>query len=214
MITALVPAKALDQAKGRLAALLHDEERRELALAMLDDVLRALQAVPGIDSMHVVSPDQGVLDRAKDLGAGWVAEPPSVRGINQALTYALEKVAPTPDAVLVLLADIPGASPSDISSIIGAAPPRGIVICPSNTKGTGALFLRPPGVIPFRFGDLSFQSHRREAAARRIDARVLHLESLAGDVDEPDDLRRLIEQPAETATHRLLARLAVAERLA
>jgi 2-phospho-L-lactate guanylyltransferase len=115
--------------------------------------------------------------------------------------------------VLVVLADVPGATPSDIASVIEAAPERGVVICPSSAKGTGALFLRPPGVIPFRFGELSFQAHKREGAARRIEARVLHSDSLAKDIDEPDDLRRLLERPAETATHRLLAQLNVAARL-
>ena len=37
MIAAIVPAKALDQAKGRLAALLSEGERRDLALAMLEE---------------------------------------------------------------------------------------------------------------------------------------------------------------------------------
>jgi 2-phospho-L-lactate guanylyltransferase len=213
MISAIVPAKALDQAKGRLAALLSEDQRRALALAMLEDVVRALQAVPAIDSVNVVSPDAEVLRRAEDLGAAGIEEPPSVRGINQALGHALAQLTPPPDAVLVVLADAPGATPSDIASVIAAAPEPGVVICPSSAKGTGALFLRPPGVIPFRFGELSFQAHKREAAARRIEARVLHLDSLANDIDEPDDLRSLLEHPAETATHRLLAQLNVAARL-
>jgi len=214
MIAALVPAKALDQAKGRLAALLTDDERRRLARAMLDDVVRALQSVPLVDSVNVVSPDPEVLERAEELGAAAVREPGSVRGINQALAHALAAVSPPPDAVLAVLADVPAVTPSDIESVVAAAPERGVVICPSNAKGTSALFLRPPGVIPFRFGELSFQAHKREAAARRIEARVLHIDSLANDIDEPDDLRRLLEQSAETATHRLLAQLAIAARLA
>ena len=46
MITALVPAKALDQAKGRLAELLTEHERRSLSLVMLEDVLRAVNRRP------------------------------------------------------------------------------------------------------------------------------------------------------------------------
>jgi 2-phospho-L-lactate guanylyltransferase len=213
MIAAIVPAKALDQAKGRLAALLSEDERRQLALAMLEDVVCALQAVPAIDSVHVVSPDAEVLKRADELGAAAIAEPASVRGINQALVHALGQITPQPAAALVVLADVPGAAPSDIATIIEQAPEPGVVICPSSAKGTGALFLRPPGVIPFRFGELSFQAHKREAAARRIEVRVLHLDSLANDIDEPDDLRRLLEWPAETATHRLLAQLSVPAKL-
>ncbi len=214
MITALVPAKALDRAKGRLAELLDEEERRRLALAMLEDVLAALTTAPAIGAVHVVSPDTDVLARATELGALAIAEPPSVRGINQALAHALSTLEPTPDAALVVLADVPGITRDDVTVIIEAAPESGVVICPSTAKGTSALFLRPPDVIPFRFGDLSFQSHKREAAARRIDARVLHIEALEHDIDEPSDLRWLMARTEQTATHRLLAEIMPAERLA
>ena len=43
MIRALVPAKALGEAKGRLASVLSEIERRKLALAMLEDVVRTLK---------------------------------------------------------------------------------------------------------------------------------------------------------------------------
>ena len=69
MIAAIVPVKALDQAKRRLASLLSQEERRRLSLAMLEDVLRAVQAVPRIDHVAVVSPDPAVLARVRKLGA-------------------------------------------------------------------------------------------------------------------------------------------------
>ena len=63
MIAALVPAKALDQAKGRLAAILNENERRGLALAMLEDVLRVLRSAEVIESVSVVSPDESVTVR-------------------------------------------------------------------------------------------------------------------------------------------------------
>ena len=74
MIRALVPAKALGEAKGRLGSLLSEIERRKLALAMLEDVVRALKAVPAIESVSVVSPDSDVLSLAAELDASPVAE--------------------------------------------------------------------------------------------------------------------------------------------
>jgi len=216
MIAALVPAKALDQAKGRLAALLpRQDERRQLALAMLEDVLRALQAVPCLDLIAVVSPDADVLGRARALGAEPITEPRQSRGINQALSHGLGVISSADiDALLVLLADVPAVTPSEIQSVLDTLPQgRGAVICPSVARGTSALALRPPNAFPFRFGPNSFQAHKREAAARGIPARVLRIDSLAHDIDGPDDLRDLISRPAETATHRLLARLGLADRL-
>jgi len=214
MIATLVPAKALDRAKGRLAALLTEDERRQLALAMLEDVVKALQAVPEIDSVAVISPDAEVLDAARALAAEAIEEPPSVRGLNQALAHGLSVMSSRPDALLVVLADVPAVKPSDVKEMLDALPAdRGVVIAPSSARGTSALALRPPDVIPFRFGEQSFQDHKREAAARKIEHAIVRNEALANDIDEPADLKRLLEHPAETATHRLLARLGVAARL-
>lgn len=214
MIAAIVPAKALDQAKGRLAELLGEAERRRLALAMLEDVVSALKAVDTIDSIRVVSPDQEVLDRARDLAVVAVEEPPSLRGINQALSHALATIQPPPEAVVAVLADVPAVTAQEIARLIDEGTEMGVVICPSSAKGTSALLLRPPDVIPFRFGELSFQAHKRQAAALRIPSKVLHIESLEHDIDEPDDLNWLMKRGGDTATHRLLADIMPAGRTA
>ncbi len=215
MIAAVVPVKRLDEAKGRLSVLLTPDERRRLALAMLEDVLRALQAVPRIDLVAVVSPDAGALARASALGAEPQAERPLARGVNQALRQAAGSLADQgASALVVVAADIPTALPADIEALLDALPARGIAICPTGDRGTGALALRPPDVVPFRYGRHSSVLHKREAVARGLPARVLHADSLARDVDEPGDLAQLLGRPAETATHRLLAELGIAERLA
>jgi len=215
MIAAVVPVKRLDEAKGRLAALLAPDERRRLALAMLEDVLRAVQAVSRVDLVAVVSPDRDALARASALGAQPIEEGPLVRGVNQALAQAARTLVDQgADALLVIAADIPTALPADIEALLGALPDRGIAICPTTDRGTGALALRPPGVVPFRYGRHSSVLHKREAAARDLPARVLHADSLGHDIDEPRDLLELMHLPAETVTHRLLAALGIAGRLA
>jgi 2-phospho-L-lactate guanylyltransferase len=215
MIGAIVPAKALDHAKTRLAALLSEEERRRLALAMLEDVVRALHSVPRIDTVAVVSPDSDVLERALDLGVQAIVEPESVRGINGALSYAWGVMSRHDlTALLVVLADVPAVTRTEIESVLNALPgDQGLAICPSRAGGTSALALRPPDIIPFRFGPNSFDAHMEEASARELAATVLDIDSLARDIDEPDDLYHLMYHPAETATHRLLADICLSERL-
>ena len=215
MMAAIVPAKALDQAKSRLGKLLSEKERRDLALAMLEDVLRSLRCVARLETVVVVSPDDGALDLARRLGAEPVVEQPSVRGINQALDQVVDYLAPRGiEAVLVLPADVPGAGPGDIEVVLDALPPeRGMVICPSARKGTGALALRPLGLIPFRFGPDSFTLHRREAAARGIPMRVLRIDSLSNDIDEPPDLQSFWQRGGGEATRRLLLDSGLAARL-
>ena len=213
MIRALVPAKALGEAKGRLSAVLSEVERRKLALAMLEDVVRALKAVPAIESVSVVSPDGDVLGLAAQLDARPVAESANVRGLNQALVRALSSMSPTPEALLIVLGDVPEVTAGDIETLLAVLPERGIALCPSADKGTSALAARPPDVIAWRFGERSSVNHKREAMAIGVPTEILQIESLSHDVDSPEDLRGLLARPAETATHRLLAELGVAERL-
>lgn len=214
MIAALVPVKALDQAKGRLAVVLSREERRALALAMLEDVLRAVRTVPRVDHLAVVSPDADVLARAQELAAEPLSEPSRCRGVNQAVTHASAALSDAgADALLVVAADLPAAAPSDVEALLEALPERGVALVPTDDRGTGAIALRPPDAIPFRFGDRSSVAHKREATAAGLPARVLRLPSLSLDVDDPNDLADLLARPAETATHRLLAEFGIAERL-
>jgi len=213
VIRALVPAKALGEAKGRLSAALSELERRKLALAMLEDVVRALKAVSAIESVSVVSPDSDALGLAAELDASPVAESANVRGLNRALARALSAMSPKPDALLIVLGDVPEATPGDIETLLAALPERGIALSPSADRGTSALVLRPPDVIALRFGERSSLKHRREAAAIGVPAKVVQIESLSHDMDSPEDLRGLLARPGETTTHRLLADLGIAERL-
>jgi 2-phospho-L-lactate guanylyltransferase len=214
VIVAIVPAKALDQAKQRLAVLLSESERRQLALAMLEDVITALKAVPRIGAVRVVSPDEEVLSAAERLGATAVLEPETIRGINQALNHARDTLPGGVDGIVVVLADVAAIAPEDIETALDLLPSEtGMVICPSHDKGTSLLLVRPPGAVTFRFGRDSFQNHKREAAARGLALEVLRIDSLARDVDEPDDLLALLERPGDSTTRRLLTALGVAERL-
>ena len=114
----LVPAKALDQAKGRLAELLTEHERRSLSLVMLEDVLRALSSARSVDRTFVVSPDQEILRDAERFGADPIAQPASLSGINEALKHASRMISlEEPSAILVLLADVPAVTSEEIESI-------------------------------------------------------------------------------------------------
>ena len=57
MTIALVPVKRLEQSKSRLLPHLPDARRQALTLAMLEDLLEALAATPGLDRVAVTTPD-------------------------------------------------------------------------------------------------------------------------------------------------------------
>ncbi|HXG41385.1 MAG TPA: 2-phospho-L-lactate guanylyltransferase [Dehalococcoidia bacterium] len=215
MIAALVPVKALSEAKGRLAAVLTSEERRRLALAMLADVVTALLGAASIAYIAIISPDKAVLREAERLRARPLPEPPQVRGINAALSYgATELAREGADTILVVPADLPTLTPAAVEEVLASLPsPKGVAIVPSVEGGTNVLALRPPDAIPFRFGPKSFTAHRREAVARSVPTAVLRREDLTADIDSPQDLLRLSQAPGAENTKRLLQDLSLPRRL-
>lgn len=191
---AIVPVRALEGAKSRLGDVLDAEERRDLVVGLLARTLEALGGASGIDAAVVVSSDEAVLEIARDhgaiplrqLGGGLNA------ALEQARTVAVELGA---GQVVVLPGDLPAVTAAAIDRLVDAVgeAPDGesagaVILVPDrHGRGTNALVLRPPGVIPFAFGGDSRLAHA--GLARAAGARY---EELGGpldlDVDTPEDL--------------------------
>lgn len=209
MRAALIPMKDLAGAKMRLAGVLDADARATLALAMLDDVLAAVRASGRFETVAVVSADAGVRSHAASLGSETIDESLGEGGLNAGLQHAVLALEQRDtDELVILPADVPLAQPDDIATVADAlasgAAPR-VVLVRAGDHGTNALGLRPPGVIPMRFGRRSADAHRDAAAAASVDAIELELPRLAFDVDGPDDLPRLASGRPGPATERWLA---------
>ncbi|MEM0358937.1 MAG: 2-phospho-L-lactate guanylyltransferase [Hadesarchaea archaeon] len=182
----LLPVKHLSKAKSSFEKVLSPEERKELVLCMLSDMLAVLS---GVEMRKVVvSPDEEVLRFASERGAEGLKEPGLE--LNLALSLAVEKaVREGMEEVLILPADLPFLRVKDVEGIRGmASSQREVVIAPSKTRGTNALFLRPPNVIPLRFGGESFPLHVRESLRVGITPKIYQSDTVATDVDEVEDL--------------------------
>jgi 2-phospho-L-lactate/phosphoenolpyruvate guanylyltransferase len=73
--TAVLPVKRFEAAKQRLAAGIDEERRRELAAAMLADVLDAIAEARSIERLIVVSGDPIAQELAAKAGAEIVPDP-------------------------------------------------------------------------------------------------------------------------------------------
>jgi 2-phospho-L-lactate/phosphoenolpyruvate guanylyltransferase len=178
----LVPLKALAEAKGRLAPLLGPLQRRLLAIAMFEDVVAALQAVPGLDAPVVVSPDREVWRRADALGCRVVEEPPGAGDLNRALTAAAASLGDGAP-LLVVAADLPLATAAGLERVLAARAP--VTVVPSHDGGgTNVLAWREPASFAPSFGPDSAARHLAVPGAVRVDE-----PGLALDVDTADDLR-------------------------
>ncbi|MBF6599782.1 MAG: 2-phospho-L-lactate guanylyltransferase [Dehalococcoidia bacterium] len=211
MRAALIPMKGLAQAKMRLADLLDGRERRELVLAMLTDVIVACSESRCFDLVAVVTNDNDVCSRARDLGARPIVEPDTLRppsgiaALNNGLTFGRRYLARRVhiDELVILPADLPLARADDVRAVVdalGAGAGARAVLVRSADGGTNALALRPPEAIAMRFGRGSADAHRAEAEAAGIEPVEIELERLRFDVDAPADVAALSKLPLGAAT--------------
>ncbi|MBI4589486.1 MAG: 2-phospho-L-lactate guanylyltransferase [Candidatus Rokubacteria bacterium] len=206
MITvAGVPVKDLNNAKQRLIDILSPPERRELARAMLKDVLAALNQA-GLNALFVVTRDPEVLELAHRFGATILREAEN-RGHTEAVALAQRHAARMgADRFLTIPGDVPQVTAEEIRAVCeGADPgPRGVFVPSRSGFGTNAALLTPPDVMPLKFGEPSFANHLTAARERGLEPAVLRLPGLGLDIDGPDDLIALVGGERATESCRLL----------
>jgi 2-phospho-L-lactate guanylyltransferase len=225
----LLPVKSLATSKGRLAPPLNPIERRLLTIAMLEDVIAAVQAAAADLEVRmegerlarpvVISPDREVWRRADALGCRVVEEPPPAgrdgagvaaqgdgEALNRSLARAVAEVAAGSAAgdaagLLVVAADLPLASAAALERVAGAAGEAPVVVVPSHDgTGTNVLAWRDPFSFAPAFGPGSAARHLALPGAVRLGE-----PSLARDVDTVADLRAVAAEldPATVTAGRL-----------
>jgi 2-phospho-L-lactate guanylyltransferase len=199
---AVVPVKALAEAKSRLFPERARSDVEALSLAMMGDLIACLKSAAGIARVVVVTPDSAVASAAQAQGAQALLR--SEPGLNPAIEAASAAFAGTGDGVLVVLGDVAAADPREIAQLLDAAPARGVALAPSRDGGTSALLRRPADVIPACFGPDSARRHREAAAAAKSALVELSLASLAIDVDRAEDARAILALPTLGARTRAL----------
>lgn len=192
-IHAIVPVKALTQAKSRLADLLTPDERGDLMLAMLRRVLHALlafqSAAASISAVWVISADPRVMALASDLGARPLLD--TAGDLNAALELGrAAAVRAGAEAMLVIMADVPLLTRADLEALTAALAGGAEVVIASDQAGSGtnALGLALPSTFPFRFGSDSWRQHIAVARARGQRVQIYTSPTLGLDVDTPENL--------------------------
>jgi 2-phospho-L-lactate guanylyltransferase len=204
---AVVPVKELDRAKERLAPVLSPELRRRLMLAMLEDVLSALAATPGLAGLAVVTVDPSACRLAMRFGAR-IVEAGARDGHTGAVAAAARLLAREGcRGMMTLPGDIPLVSAAEIAQLLAEhRPAPAFTIAPSHDKrGSNAVICSPPDRVPLRFGEDSFFPHLQAAEACGIRPTILHLPGIALDVDTPADLAAFARRRSNTRAHTVLA---------
>lgn len=197
---ALVPLKARQLGKSRLAGLLDAAGRAELVDAMLGQVLAALAAAREIDHVAVVTGEPA------RLPAGVLTLPDAGRGLNAALGDGAAMLrALGASELLIVHADLPSVQAGDIDRFVRAGRPAGMALAADrHGSGTNALLIGeaagfPVSGFPFAFGPHSLARHLAAARARGLSPALPRIGGLALDIDTPDDLACLSAPATGTA---------------
>ena len=196
-IAALMPVKGFRNAKQRLTPILRGEARELLAETMFRDVLHQVRAARGLTGTYVVTGDDKVANIAALAGAEVIRER-AENGETAAVDFARQALKKSGcEAVLILPGDMPLVRAADVEQVLAQVPasasaPFALLVPSHDRKGTNALLLAPPDVIPLRFGYDSFTYHLSQVSAQGLPIRFYENEHIALDIDEPKDLEKFL----------------------
>src|SRR5919206_521403 len=183
-VWAVVPAKELPQAKRRLAGRLDPKQRRAVAAAMLEDVLRALAEVPRLAGIAVVTVDPVASALAIRFGARVLSEGARTGHTGAVAAAARRLAAEGKAAILTIPGDVPLISPAEVETLIEAhGPAPAFTIVPAHDeRGSNAVMCSPPCAVPLRFGDDSYVPHLQAARRCGIEPTIVRLPGIALDI--------------------------------
>ena len=193
----LLPVKNLANAKQRLASVLEQQARTELAQTMLSDVVAAIAAYAG-DEVAIATSDPFAIELAAEYGFDIIPDKSNLSETDAIETATRVCESRGIESTLVIPGDIPLIEAADLRAIYDSSPETGSVLVPSGDKrGTNAVLRRPAALFPLRFGNDSFMPHLAAAIGTDKSCIVLSLPRIALDIDTPEDLRELAQAPGE-----------------
>ena len=181
----LVPFAAVDP-KTRLDSVLTADERAAFARVLLRSVCATLHETGHEPTVLATAPlDEATLDEP--------ALPPDTSVVvdDRPLTAAVNDQLAAETPTLIVMADLPLATPESIRRLIAAGDAADIAIAPGLGGGTNALVVREPA---FRvdYHGASYLDHRAAAADCGGTVSVVDSRQLATDIDEPSDLAEVL----------------------
>jgi 2-phospho-L-lactate guanylyltransferase len=201
----LIPVKNLANAKQRLASILNQAQRAQLAEAMLRDVMTAAVGVQSRLDVALVTGDAKVKALAGKFRFRVIEDTR-----NESETAAIEMATKWSeqhgyDTTIVVPGDIPMITSHELQRVLSVAPVEGAVLVPAyDRRGSNCILRRPASIIPLRFGNDSFLPHC--AAMRKTGKQLVILEmpGIGLDIDNPHELEMLMRRGGETNSQRRL----------
>jgi 2-phospho-L-lactate guanylyltransferase len=197
----VLPVKAFDKSKQRLAQVLNADQRQRLAEAMLKDVLQVLSNTKAIGHILVVTANKQIAELAHHYHAEVLMEPEDCSGLNEAVLLGVHYAELNGGSrALILHSDIPLVNSKDLNFLINTHLEGSVTLVPDkDEQGTNGFMLNLPTKIPFQYGVGSFQKHLNACRDLGYVCDIADLADLSLDIDSPEDLLelslRLIDKP-------------------
>jgi 2-phospho-L-lactate guanylyltransferase len=192
-IAAVIPMKSLHSAKSRLSNILTAQQRKNLAMYLLDATIKEIKKSCIISEIIIVSNDKAVKNYSCLNNLKFIKD--SEEGVNKAViladNYCIDNGI---NANIVIPHDLPFISAKEIDEICTMSNKyhKCIIICPSKRfDGTNILFRKPPDVIKTHYDDNSYMNHLKEAYKFKIPIESLDIVKLRFDLDTKEDLLEL-----------------------
>ena len=193
--TAILPVKRFDAAKQRLAGGVDAERRRELAAAMVADVLEAIGAARTVERLIVVSGDPVAQELAAQAGAEVVPDPEDAGHVEAARAGIARAEVEGAELAVLLAGDCPLLDPRELDRLLTGVPGSYVgIVADRHGTGTNALVLSPPGAIVPAFGEGSRERHVEAARAAGVPFGIEELPSIELDLDTPADVIALTRE--------------------
>jgi 2-phospho-L-lactate/phosphoenolpyruvate guanylyltransferase len=192
---AVLPVKRFSAAKQRMAAGITGGQRRDLAEAMVADVLEAIGGARAIERTIVVTGDPIAQELAAAAGAEVVPDPEDGGHVEAAQAGIARAEADGAERVVLLAGDCPLLDPRELDRLLTGVPGSYVGVVPDrHGSGTNALLLSPPDAIVPAFGEGSRDRHVEAARRAGVPFGIEELPSIELDLDTPADVIALTRE--------------------
>ena len=189
--TAIVPVKGLTVANARLNGSLPAAERVRLAEALFLDLILKLPRSRFIDDVLVVTSDEVVARQTRWFGHMLLVQDADQGHSEAAAAGARAAMEEGADRVVMLPVDCPMLEIEELDAHVGRSPRTALIVPDRHGTGTNALVLMPPDLFEPAFGPDSCARHVSRARASGISFALERIESMAIDLDTPEDMALL-----------------------
>lgn len=191
--------------------LLNEKERSKLTLALLRNVLGAVQGSE-VDSIVVVASDKKEVEENLSLYPKLkvIQESVPYGGVNGAVHDGFNSLRASnqKEKFLLIPSDLPLLDSEALDRVLSILDKHDLILNPSTKKnGTNLLGMRGHPWIPLHYDDDSFAKHLVEAEKSGLDYLTLDLKEFSFDIDDGEDLRMLMEIKHATSFDELFAKL-------